>query len=198
MKYLILLIFSLLLVACSSGKRVYWCGDHACINNKEKESYFKKTMIVEVRELSKQNKKSKSELEIIKKQAGIEQKKEIKNEKELGKQARLDEKSRLKEEKKLAKQVRLDEKRRLKEEKKLAKQARLEKKEGANDIWKVEKKSSKKKVIKTENVPSKKEVIINTGIAKIDISSTEFKKLLEKITKKNMFRSYPNINDIPK
>ena len=67
MKYLILLIFSLLLFACSNGKRVYWCGDHACINNKEKESYFKKTMIVEVRELSKQNKKSKSELEIIKK-----------------------------------------------------------------------------------------------------------------------------------
>ena len=180
MKYLILLIFSLLLFACSNVKRVYWCGDHACINNKEKESYFKKTMIVEVRELSKQNKKSKSELEIIKKQAGIEQKKEIKNEKEL------------------AKQVRLDEKRRLKEEKKLTKQARLEKKEGANDIWKVEKKSSKKKVIKTENVPSKKEVIINTGIAKIDISSTEFKKLVEKITKKNIFRSYPNINDIPR
>ena len=179
MKYLILLIFSLLLFACSNVKRVYWCGDHACINNKEKESYFKKTMIVEVRELSKQNKKSKSELEIIKKQAGIEQKKEIKNEKEL------------------AKQVRLDEKRRLKEEKKLAKQARLEKKKGANEIWKVEKKSSKKKILKTENVPLEKEVIINTGTARINISSTEFKELVEKITKKNILRPYPNINAIP-
>ena len=59
MKYLILLIFLLFLFSCSNGKRVYWCGDHACINNKEKKSYFKKTMIVEVRELSKQNKKSK-------------------------------------------------------------------------------------------------------------------------------------------
>ena len=58
MKYLILLIFSLLLFACSNVKKVYWCGDHACINNKEKEAYFKKTMIVEIRELSKQNKKS--------------------------------------------------------------------------------------------------------------------------------------------
>ena len=109
MKYLILLIFSLLLFACSNGKRVYWCGDHACINNKEKEAYFKKTMIVEIKELSKQNKKSKSELEIIKKQAGLEQKKEIKNEKELVKQARLDEKRRMKEEKELAKQVLLEE-----------------------------------------------------------------------------------------
>ena len=50
MKYLILLIFSLLLFSCSNGKRVYWCGDHACINNKEKESYFKKTMVVEIKE----------------------------------------------------------------------------------------------------------------------------------------------------
>ena len=57
MKHLILLIFSLLLFACSKVKKVYWCGDHACINNKEKEAYFKKTMIIEIRELSKQNKK---------------------------------------------------------------------------------------------------------------------------------------------
>ena len=175
MKYLILLIFSLLVFACSNGKRVYWCGDHACINNKEKEAYFKKTMIVEIRELSKQNKKSKSELEIIKKQAGLEQKKEIKNEKELAKQVRLDKKRRIKEEKELAKQVRLEEKK----------------------IIKDEKKSYKKKVLNTENAPLKKEIVVNTGIARINISSTEFKELVEKITNKNMFRPYPNINDIP-
>ena len=193
MKHLILLIFSLLVFACSNGKRVYWCGDHACINNKEKEAYFKKTMIVEIRELSKQNKKSKSELEIIKKQAGLEQKKEIKNEKELAKQVRLDKKRRIKEEKELVKQVRLDKKRRIKEEKELVKQVRLEEKK----IIKEEKKSYKKKVLKTENVPLEKEIVINTGIARINISSNEFKELVEKITNKNMFRPYPNINDIP-
>jgi len=193
MKYLILLIFSLLVFACSNGKRVYWCGDHACINNKEKEAYFKKTMIVEIRELSKQNKKSKSELEIIKKQAGLEQKKEIKNEKELAKQVRLDKKRRIKEEKELAKQVRLDKKRRIKEEKELIKQVRLEEKK----IIKEEKKSYKKKELKTENVPLEKEIVINTGIARMNISSNEFKELVEKITNKNMFRPYPNINDIP-
>ena len=175
MKYLILLILSLLVFACSNGKRVYWCGDHACINNKEKEAYFKKTMIVEIRELSKQNKKSKSELEIIKKQAGLEQKKEIKNEKELAKQVRLDKKRRIKEEKELVKQVRLEEKKIIKEEKK----------------------SYKKKELKTENVPLEKEIVINTAIARINIYSNEFKELVEKITNKNMFRPYPNINDIP-
>ena len=175
MKYLILLIFSLLVFACSNGKRVYWCGDHACINNKEKEAYFKKTMIIEIRDLSKQNKKSKSELEIIKKQAGLEQKKEIQNEKELSKQVRLDKKRRIKEEKELAKQVRLEEKKIIKEEKK----------------------SYKKKILKTENVPLEKEIVINTAIARINIYSNEFKELVEKITNKNMFRPYPNINDIP-
>ena len=60
-----------------------------------------------------------------------------------------------------------------------------------------EKKSSMKKILKTENVPLEKEVIINTGTARIIISSTEFKELVEKITKKNMFKPYPNINTIP-
>ena len=192
MKYLILLICSLLLFACSNSKRVYWCGDHACINNKERESYFKKTMIVETRELSKQNKRSKSEIETIKKQADLEQKKEIKNEKKLVKQARLEEKRRIKEEKELARQVRLEEKRRIKEEKELARQVRLEKKKRTNNISKKEKKSSKKKAFKTEN----KEIIKNTGIASIDISSNEFERLVERITKKNMSKTYPNINDI--
>ena len=92
MKHLIFSILMILLFACSNGKEVYWCGDHACINNKEKEAYFKKTMIVEIKELGKQDKKSKSELEIIKKQAGLEQKEKIKNDKELAKQVRLEEK----------------------------------------------------------------------------------------------------------
>ena len=157
MKYLIILILSFLLFACTNSKKVYWCGDHACINDKEKEAYFKKTMIVEIRELSKKNKKSKSEFEMIKKQAGLEQKKEIKNEKELVKIARLEEKRRVKE----------------------------------------KKKSSKKKLLKTKNVPLDKEIIINNGISRINISSTEFNELIETITKKNMFRPYSNINDIP-
>ena len=169
------------------------CGDHVCLNDKERIAYFKKTMIVEIRELSKQSKKSKSEIETIKKQADLEQKKEIKNEKKLVKQARLKEKRRIKEEKELARQVRLEEKRRIKEEKKLARQVRLEEKKRTNNIWKKEKKSSKKKALKTEN----KEIVINTAIASINISSNEFEKLVERITKKNMLKTYPNINDIP-
>ena len=40
----ILLIFFLLItiISCANSKKVFWCGDHPCINNKEKETYFKK------------------------------------------------------------------------------------------------------------------------------------------------------------
>ena len=54
-----------------------------------------------------------------------------------------------------------------------------------------------KKVAKTENIPLEKEIGINTGLTRINTSSSEFIELVEKITNKNMNRPYPNINDIP-
>ena len=155
--YYFLLIF-FIIVGCSSSKQVYWCGDHPCINKKEKISYFKETMIVEIKELDKKKIRKNSEIEKI------------------TQQARLDEKKRIKEEKDLAKQARLDEKKRIKEKKTMAKK----------EI------SINKKTIKQKKVKQ------DADIAKIDVSSNNvFKKIVEKITKKNMFRSYPNINDIP-
>ena len=43
--YLFLFIF-FFIISCTSSKGVYWCGDHPCINKKEKEAYFNNTMIV--------------------------------------------------------------------------------------------------------------------------------------------------------
>ena len=60
--YLIILFF---LTSCSADKGVYWCGDHSCINKKEKEAYFKKTMIVEIKNLEKKTSKNNSEVEKI-------------------------------------------------------------------------------------------------------------------------------------
>jgi len=54
-KYLYLIFLSFFLISCSNGsKEVYWCGDHACINKKERKIYFAETMIVEVRKLDKE------------------------------------------------------------------------------------------------------------------------------------------------
>ena len=89
--YLFLCVF-FLIFSCTNNKSVYWCGDHPCINNKEKEAYFKKTMIVEVRELKKESNKDISEFEKLLKQAQVDEKKRIMSEKGLAKQVRLEEK----------------------------------------------------------------------------------------------------------
>ena len=57
MKTLFFIIIYFLLFGCSKDRIVYWCGDHACVSQAEKEAYFKKTMIVEVRKLNKYEKK---------------------------------------------------------------------------------------------------------------------------------------------
>ena len=60
MRNLVYLLCLFAIIGCgNSGKMVYWCGDHPCINNKEKEAYFKKTMVVEMRELKKDEKNKK-------------------------------------------------------------------------------------------------------------------------------------------
>ena len=63
MNKLFYLIIFFVILGCSTNKVVYWCGDHPCINKKEKEAYFKKTMIVEVRKLDKFDKSENSEIE---------------------------------------------------------------------------------------------------------------------------------------
>ena len=134
--YLYILIFFFIL-SCSAGKSVYWCGDHPCINKKEKEAYFKKTMIVEVREFDKKKIKEDSEIEKLLNQAKLNEKnrilseKELKKrskieEKEMEKQTKLEEKRRIKEEKEMKKQTKLEEERRNKEEKEMIKEIKLE------------------------------------------------------------------------
>ena len=183
MNKILILLTILLITACSTNKGVYWCGDHPCINKKEKEAYFKKTMIVEVRDIKKKSYKNNSEIEKLLKQAKLDEKNRIISEKELAKQDKLEEKRRIKEEKILEKQVILEEKKRIKEEKKITKL----------------KKNKKKEKVKNETVEFKQVEIVD---AELDIGKsinalTNFKQLAEKIIKKNTLRPYPDINDIP-
>ena len=161
MKTILYLIILFIFTSCSTDKDVYWCGDRPCINNKEKEAYFKKTMIVEIKNLEKKTSKNNSEIQKIIQQARRGEKKRIK-EKNMAKQAKLEDKRKKKEENYLTKQIERDEAR----------------------------------IIKKEKKTSKQSVNINAGIESPAIISTNFKKLVEKITKKNIFRPYPDINDI--
>ena len=193
MKNLFFLSIFLIIASCASNKGTYWCGDHPCINKKEREAYFKKTMIVEIKDLKRDNNKNNSEIEKIIQQAKLDEKKRIKNEKDLAKQAKLEEKRRIREEKDLTKQAKLEEKRRIKEEKDLEKQIRLDEKRRIKE----KKKLSRKKIVKNKNKQPEKNIKLGTGIGNIKIESRKFKEFVEKITKKNALKPYPDINDIP-
>ena len=191
--FLFILFILFIIISCSPNRGVYWCGDHPCINKKEKEAYFKKTMIVEVKSSKNKNYKNISEIEKIMQEAQSKEKKRIKDEKDFTKQIKLEQKKQIKEEKNLAKQVKLEEKKQIKEEKNLAKQVKLEEKRRIKD----EKKSSKRKIIVSQKKQLKKKVDLDAGITNTEIKLGKFSELVEKITKKNTFRPYPDINDVP-
>ena len=225
MKILIFLFIFFFISNCTNSKSVYWCGDHACINEKEKEEYFKKTMIVEVRNVEKGNtlkvsqiekliletdqnvKKRKLNKKGLSKQTKLKEKKIIKEEKELVKQAKIEQKRRIKEEKELAKQAEIEQKRKIKKEKELAKQAKLEEKRRIKEEKKLAQKIKKdenkqikklsKKMIKEGKNLTKKNLEIGTAAGNVKINLNKFSELVERITSKNSLRPYPDINDIP-
>ena len=170
MKTVYILLTLFLLSNCTNQNRVFWCGDHACKNKKEKEAYFKKTMIVEVKSAIKSEDKKESNLEneILKKD-----KKKIKK---IEDQTILNEEKRLKEESELIKEVILEEEK-LKEEKKIFEQATL---------------NNEKKAVNESNIN-----IANVEVNSKSINQ-EFDVLVKKITNKNLNKPFPNINDIPK
>ncbi len=207
MKYIIFLAISFVLVSCNSNKSAFWCGDHACVNKKEKKFFFKKNMIVEkIVTPKKKTAKNLSSLEKIKKKADIDQdvvvndsenkyKKLILSDKELAKKVRADKKKIKKEQKLLLKQLKKEEKMRLKEEKIIAKKNRDEKK---SQIKERKSKKNNKKVSLLKNDDSKKiNVSFDPLFGKVDISSTKFEDLIQKIFVRNKSRPYPDINNTP-
>ena len=170
MKNLLFLFIFFVVINCSNNNTVFWCGDHPCINKKERESYFKRTMIVEVKELEEMNKKDKSEIEKITQQARIDEKKRIKDEKKISKNIKLQEKHKIKREKELAKQ-------RLKEEKKLIKKV--------------------KKTPENSKISTKQKIITSKDSKNLSIALNDFDDIKKRIVEKNILRPYPDINDIP-
>jgi len=178
----ILLLFVLLIVSnCSNTKGVYWCGDHACINKKEKEAYFKKTMIVEVKYAEQINNKDNTEYEKILTNVKDKEKNRIISEKNLSKKTKYEIKNQIKEEKKLAKQINQEEKNRIKETKKLAKKLRKE----------------EKKILNNEKKSAKQTKVVSSEPYKIEIKPNKFSELVDYIHKKNVLKKYPDINKIP-
>ena len=201
MKILFLIFLLLFISNCSSKKGVYWCGDHPCINKKEKEAYFKKTMIVEVKKIKNNDEDNYSDIQKITQQAKLNEKKRIKGKKDLEKLSKLEEKRLIKEEKKLAKINKLEEKRRLKEEKRLEKLSSLEEKKRIkreNDLEKKITQDEKKQIIKKTEKDYNKIVELKDSAKSINNEVNNFDELVKSITNRNKFKPYPDINDIPK
>ena len=163
MKYFFFIVLIFFVFSCAKNKEVYWCGDHACINNKEKKSYFKKTMTVEIKNLGNNNKKTISESDLLKQQNIIKEKSTIKNDKKLAKEIRIEKKREIREQKELEKQLRIEKKKRIKEEKKIAK---------------AKKKSSYKIKKETKSIKIEEKMVTNTNTLSSDVS--EFETFVEK------------------
>ena len=178
MKYFIFFMFIFLLFACSNNNEVYWCGDHACINKKEKKAFFKKTMIVEKRELTEKDKLSKYD----------------KN--EILKQIRLEEKKETKKDQKFTEEITLEEKQIAKKDEKLRKSTQLNVKECFD--WNVANRSIRECFRFSKLIPKPKKSAAKgeLSLAKKE-SFSQFSELVEKINKKNASRPYPDINNIP-
>ena len=115
MKILTFIILFLIISSCANRNKTFWCGDHPCINIKERKAYFKENLIIEVRELNKKNKEEMSKIEKIIKQTRISEKKRTREEKKISKQIKAEERRKLEEEKELAKKMKLDEKKKINE-----------------------------------------------------------------------------------
>jgi len=172
MKKIFFLISFLLIFSCSNNKMVYWCGDHACVNKSERESYFKKNMVLEMREIVK-NKVDNKKQKVSQKKFKNEEKERIKEEKRLKKLAKLEDKRKKKEEKKLQKEI-------IKEEKVILKK--------------------EKKLIKDNNIDQAK--IVQIDKKKINFKSkknkfSEFDEIAKIIINNSKSATYPNINTVP-
>ena len=187
MRFLFFITFIILLTSCTTNNSggVYWCGDHPCINKKEREAYFKKNMIVEKRNLKEEKLKNKDDLEKIIEQAKINEKQRLLGEKELIKESKLNEKRKLKEQKRKLKEAKRQEKQLLKDEKELAKKI---------------KKDEKKKLKKVDNIKSNEDnkvLNVDLGIATAKVDISDFKRIKDKIYNRNANKSFPDINKIP-
>ena len=52
-------------------------------------------------------------------------------------------------------------------------------------------------ITKNQKKIPKKSAELNVGVGNVKINLNKFSELVEKITKQNSFRPYPDINDIP-
>jgi len=196
MKILFLLFLLFYVANCTSNKKTFWCGDHPCINKAERKAYFKKTMIVEVRDLKNNNNEDNLDLEMLMEKGGKFVKNKVKTEKNLNKQAKKENKMIIKEQKRLAKIAKNNEKEIIKKEKLLAKQIQKDIKKSSKKNLIAAKKIDQKPISEEEEKYLEPKEVKSGYVNKIN-NSYNFRDLVNKIMERNSLKSYPDINKTP-
>ena len=178
--YILALFF---LTSCTNNpsKSVFWCGDHECVNKKEKDAYFEKTLTVEKRLINKKTKKNFTEIEKIKKQIKLDEKKKLSKEKNAKKLAKIKKKNDAREKKEL---------------KKIAKR-KSDKSKNKESFFKKQSKDQIKQLNKSKTNEVEQ---FNKDIASLNINTKKlpsFNEFVTYIKNRNNSRSFPDINDIP-
>ena len=209
---IIYLIFFMLILSCSTVKKVYICGDHQCIDKKEFNEYFSKNLIIEIKSQEKKKKKNIDLVKLNTVSSAKEKKKEYINSKKEQKIKAVKEKKRLKIER-----VRLKEERKIRkiEEKIKAKKASIISKLPKSTVYTDETINNKKNNNRdnTKNVFDKKQYQEKKDLVKVPNKNTSFKsvssnnvlsicgeikdcdidKITELLIKKGKDKPFPNI-----
>ena len=194
MKNYLFLFILFFIINCAPSNSVYWCGDHPCINNKEKKAYFKKNMIVELREKEKVSHEEESAIKKIIEQTKINEKERIKNEKILLKQAKIDEKNRLKEEKEFKKREKTKSKNIKNQDEKIANHEQAELIKEIEE----EKKLLSKGNDNSESLSNNKQNSLEKNIVSNQFPEPKsFNEIVKRIREKNSASDYPDINNTP-
>ena len=204
MKYLYF-FFLVFLVSCVGGKKVYMCGDRACIDKKEFKQYFSENLIVEIQS-KVYNKESSVDLIKLNISEPVDNKKILKSSKTKEKLYKNEqkilnkiEKSRIKKERKA--QL-IEDKKRIKEEAKLAKLLKKTKKKKL-----IFDKNKEQSVVASKISTKKKDKIkdkLKTKVNKISesklqtdicvkITNCDIDQISELLIKKGREKDFPNI-----
>ncbi len=208
MRFFLLLIF-IFLISCSTGKKVFICGDRECINKKEAEAYFAKNLSLEIK-IYKDKKVKTYDLVKLNTDEDIRQKTLNNNSKpdlkSLSKKEKDIIKKKLDDEKKLAKLRKKHEKKILKDLKKIEKEKILSQKKLDKKRLKEEKKLSKvtKDTIKKDKLikKPKKETIdqeINNQIVQYEeicslLNKCEIDEISKFLMNIGINKDYPNLS----
>lgn len=160
----ICIFFLIILTSCVGSKKIYVCGDRACIDKKEFKEYFAKNLVLEVKI---KNPKRKTSTDLAKLNTGSSNNakisKPIFQTKKLNKKQKKallkSEKARLKKERKIKKNI---DKIKIKEERKLKKIKNTRKIIDNSTVY--DKSIKENAYIKTERVPAKKNNPVNKKV----------------------------------